>query len=182
MPHSHFLNKVIQSRKWESWPLSKICRCNKLVFGCKNVDGSSPPEDISPLAMQYSGPDNSSPCIAIYYQFIAGQVFAGNPICDASDNRQLSINLLMLIINRSASSAIILWQKTAWPKLCLGNYPTTPGPPRRGPLSPRPCQQSHLNKHCGWDSSVSLRHVRSKKLLTRNQPACVGAEDNCVKN
>ena len=127
MPHSHFLNKVIQSRKWESWPLSKICRCNKLVFGCKNVDGSSPPEDISPLAMQYSGPDNSSPCIAIYYQFIAGQVFAGNPICDASDNRQLAINLL-LIIKRSASSVIILWQKTAWPKLCLGNYPTTPGP------------------------------------------------------
>ena len=122
MPHSHFLNKVIQSRKWESWPLSKICRCNKLVFGCKNADGSSPPEDILPLAMQYSGPDNSSPCITIYYQFIAGQVFAGNPICNASDNRQLAINL-MLIINRSASSVIILWQKTAWPKLCLGNYP-----------------------------------------------------------
>ena len=121
MPHSHFLNKVIQSRKWESWPLSKICRCNKLVLGCKNVDGSSPPEDISPLAMQYSGPDNSSPCITIYYQFIAGQVFAGNPICDASDNRQLAINLL-LIINRSASSVIILWQKPAWPKFCLGNY------------------------------------------------------------
>ena len=102
MPHSHFLNKVIQSGKWESWPLSKICRCNKLVFGCKNADGSSPPEDILPLAMQYSGPDNSSPCITIYYQFIAGQVFAGNPICDASDNKQLTINLL-LIINRSAS-------------------------------------------------------------------------------
>ena len=114
MPHSHFLNKVIQSRKWESWPLSKICRCNKLVFGCKNVDGSSP-EDILPFAMQYSSPDDSSPRITIYYQFIAGQVFAGNPICDASDNTQLTINLLLI--------STILWQKTAWPKLCLGNYP-----------------------------------------------------------